>query len=473
MKNLSLKKNLVVPLLKLVSITLAIGLAAHAQAADVSSLKPASSHSAGVVSATNLEEDRYSLGLNADYAGSMYFNPDRNPAHAVQESVMTSVHMGMGITRDVQLNVGLRVTDEIMDPAARAVAMKDVQGFNATEETKRTRFAGLSLMPQYQIFKTSDAAIAAALMLESGAGGDTYSLTRSDKVNGGWMVMGSYGRKTDILFTGNTGFRYHKPENVADHVIRNEWFYRGSVSASVFPNIGVIASAEGRRLMKAGENGPMEKGSRKYRPIYSVGYNAGVEVDAFGSEISLYAGRARDNAEFGIGRRTYGMSLTYKFGANSNSHVDETSSNVAVSASAKEASTAKKNGRGPMGEDEVDFEADLEKADAAAGGKKGKRSMQEMDDFEQFEERNKNQKGKAEEIDDLDRQIEQVKKVKAERNRREELKRQAEERQRAKRDYSEMKNRDRKARAVEKEVRKEVDSYPYITDEESNWNGLE
>lgn len=476
MKNHSLKKNLVVPLLNLVSLTLAIGLSAHAaQAADITSLKPATSHSAGVVSATNLEEDRYSLGLNADYAGSVYFNPDRNPDHAVKEAVMTSVHMGMGITRDVQLNIGLRVTDEIIDPAARAVAMKDVTGFNAAEEATRTRFAGLSLMPQYQIFKSSDVALAAALMLESGASGDKYSLTRSDNVNGGWMVMGSYGRKTDILFTANTGFRYHKPENVADYLVRNEWFYRGGVSASVFPHIGVIASAEGRRLMKAGENGPMEKGSRKYRPIYSVGYNAGVEVDAFGTEIGLYAGRARDNAEYGIGRRTYGMSLSYKFGASSNSSsIDDSSSNV-VPVSANEANKApeKKRGRGPMGEDEVDFENDLEKADSAVNGKKGKRSYEEMDDFEQMEERTRQQKGKVQESDEIERQIEQVKKVKAERLRREELKRQAEERQRAKRDYSDMKNRDRKARAVEKEVRKEVDQYPYITDEESNWNGLE
>ncbi len=474
MKNVSLKKNLVVPLFNLVSLTLAVGLAAQAaQAADISSFKPATSHTGGVVGATNLDEGRYSFGLNADYAGSLYVNPSRNPDHAVKESVMTSIHMGTGITRDVQLNVGLRATDEIMEPAARAVAMKDVEGYNANEN-KRTRFAGVSIMPQYQIYKNSDVAMAAALMLESGSmSGETYSLTRSDKVNGGWMLMGSYGQKNDVLLTANTGFRYHKPESIGDYLVRNEWFYRGSASASVFPMVNVFASAEGRRLMKATDNGPMEKGSRKYRPIYSAGYHAGVELDVANTELSLYAGRARDNAEYGIGRRTYGMSLTYKIGdAKMTSNSDESApAPKVIPASAK---TEKKKARGPLGEEEeVNFERDLEKANGASG-KNEKRSVEDMDDFEQLEERNRQQKGKAEEAsDEVERQIEQVKKIKQERQRREELKRQAEERQRAKREYSDMKNRERKARAVEKEVRKEVDQYPVISDEESNWNGLE
>lgn len=450
--------------------------APSALATEVTPLRHKEGHRGQVSNAFVAPLGSYQLGLNSDYAGSVYVDPDGNRDLAIKEAVTSNISLIYGLTSRFQLGLSLNTSDEIAAPATYDYVHRHVAGTRPAS-MPRSAFNGVSLLGKYQFLSNGLFHMAFAAAIDSGMlDKDSYGLTRSDDPTGSWNLIATYGAPKSHQVSLNTGYRYRFPENVGPYLMRNEWFYRGGASAQVMDSIALFTSAEGRRVMRAPENGPFQKGSRRYRPEYSVGYHAGVALTLGESEIGLYAGRASETSHFGHGMRTYGMSLTMTLGGGS----DEPAPRLDPDRKPTEFDELdaykqkRSKAKGPLGEDrDVDFIRDME--DATERRVDAEKNPSDLDDFELLERREKEEREKPvrSSAEMAEEEIERIRAAKKAREEREAQRQAAEERARAKSDYEDLKTREKEMKKVEKDIKEQVDEYPTVTDDELNWKGLE
>lgn len=440
--------------------------------------------SAHVSDAYFMPQGSYRLGINHQYLGSVYTDFDGGKDTAIKEAQTSTVWMEMALSDRLHLGFSLSADDEITSPATRQTVFQN-SGLSSLPE-KRQQLSGFGISQKLGLLRSENVSLALRTSIHSGTTrGNTYSLLHNDRPTGILALISSLGREDSHHLDMNAGMYYQFPQQVEQYYMRNTAFYSAAAHFKLASDFFLFGSAEGRRLMRATANGPLESGSLDYRPFYSTGYYAGLRTTHKDIEVAAFSGRGREHSDFGQGRKVIGISLTYQPGrvtqnmkinapdpVKPNQSMPEDAMDNSDLDAARKASKAREGSRGPLGEDRpIDFISDMDYANSKS------KNTGEMDDFELVDRQNKAsvKKYKPGESPDekAERELETIRKARKVREEREMREAEAEAARERKKAFKESQRADENARKWEKDVRHEVDDYPYITNEEANWKGLE
>lgn len=241
-------------------------------------------------------------------------------ADLLRDANAMSLILGLGVSRSLQLSLGLHGTYENVSAAQRdeLFAVEDSTfGADGRGSVRDTGFSGASMLLKVRLLEASGFRLAAAPFIESGAGESaTYSVTRSVGPKGGLMGLASYGAPGVADVTVNLGWRYRDPEAVGSKTLRHEMFYKGLVEGFLSKTFSLFVAGEGRRLAVADDaSRGASDGALVYEPQYAGAVHGGFQARVGDAELSAYMGGKVGKADaIGYGERAFGVSLAYELG---------------------------------------------------------------------------------------------------------------------------------------------------------------
>lgn len=313
---------------KLLLALAALSLAPAAHAADTLPIGALDSEATAGVSKADAEGDGTIQGAFAwranESAAAARALDSRQAAAAADADLLRdanamSLILGLGVSRSLQLSLGLHgtyenVSDEQRDglfPAEDATLEPGWRG-----SVRDSGFSGASLLLKVRLVEASGFRLAAAPFIESGAGGSaSYSVTRSVGPKGGLVGLASYGAPGVADVSVNLGWRYRDPETIGSKTLRHEMFYKGLVEGFLSKTFSLFVAGEGRRLAVADDASRRSDGSLVYEPQHAGAVHGGFKARVGDAELSAFMGGKLGKADaFGYGERAFGASLAYELG---------------------------------------------------------------------------------------------------------------------------------------------------------------
>lgn len=381
-----------------------------------------------------------------------------------------SVLFGLGLLKNLDLNLGLHFSYEDVDPAARdnlsEKASTEAETLSWRGHVKDSAFSGASLALKYKLVEWEGLKLSLVPFVESGVGKrGQFALTRSDNALGGIVAAASYGRENAGELAVNIGYRYGKSQEFGDVILGNETFYRTSLTGFLSKTFGVFVMSDARNIsVKPKEENTDKKG----KTSSDLGFGGGLVASIENAKISAYylVGVKKDSV--GGFKNEAGLGVSFPIGKMSKSDKEE-SKEVAVM-SEKERREADLRARYPeMYTDSIDL-SDVE------GIKSGK---DKEDDFDVISRKmaEKEKARKAGYVSDDERmEKELIKMREADRRLQKEQEKQerAQAKLREKQEREHWKQEEAKMKRDRKAAKAKAAKLPYgITDDEVDWGGLE
>ncbi len=300
-------------LINKIILALAIGVlllvAADVFAADIRPVNGLDAQATGsVVPAKTLSSGGMAVGLGVHSAQSPV--PNRVLKDSQQDVIAEQINQvsalfAFGLSDILSLHLGVHGTQENLNEPYRA----------AVNQENASGFAGATVMTKLSVFSHRGINLSLAPFLESGAGDAAAgSLSRSSTVKGGWMILAGWQKRRLGSVDLNIGYRYRNPEVLGDLSLRNELVAQAAAKAYIMRGFGVMAGAQGRRIMVAAAETPNDGGKKTYEPIEAGEMQAGLVMDIDTLSLAAFGGQKIKGAGLGQGDRHVGISLAYVFG---------------------------------------------------------------------------------------------------------------------------------------------------------------
>ncbi len=406
-----------------------------------------------------------------------------------------SAMFGMGVASFLELGLAVHGTSEKINDQYRDELFGGSESSSLGEDkSQETSFSGVSGLAKLRLINRPGVKVAFAPFVKSGAGDSSKeSLSRSEKMTGGWMGIFSYGAQGVAEINLNGGMRYREPERVGSVLLRNEIFYQGSVEGFVSREVSLFLAGSGRKIKVAADEDQAVGDKRVYKNWDSGEGYVGATALLNGFRVSAYGGKKMSEASLGGGELAFGIGLGYVFKEKSSTAPMSTDiAEIEKSQEQEKADDQKqienwdpkvtneetKSADGytnkyvdPFGKEVVIFE-DVENTAAGKASNNG-----EKDDFNSLKERfiKKNANKKAEKLSETEIAEKELDKIKQidEKVSQENAKRQQIEMEQDRLERFELnKANELKSRRLQEDVRKETNGLPTVSDEDVNWDGL-
>ncbi|MGE0172181.1 MAG: hypothetical protein AB7T49_05325 [Oligoflexales bacterium] len=368
--------------------------------------------------------------------------------------------ISLGVTEGLELGLSASHTTETPDLEVREEAFSDSDG-----KFTPAGFSKASLEMKYNFVSGTNISSGVALDVSSKSDASgSASVSRSTSPTGGWLALMTVKYPEFVSLHLNAGMHYRYPELVAEYKIQNETLYGAGLAIHLGDHLDLFGQSEGRTLQikdTTEENG-------KYTKVASVVNSGGVKINAGSADLAISAGRDSRNKEFGSAHSIVKLAISYTFGGDSNSSIDD-SSDDEESADAPIRQQVKTKPR-TLEDDvkEVNFLRNMESAEE-------EQTDREIDDFELMERKSRSQKAKkdASEEELADQELERLRNMEAQHQKRVEKSRRVESEQNRRRNKKAYDAEQQEYKNLYKDVKHEADEIPTITRDEVEWKGLE
>lgn len=290
--------------------------AGHLYGADLLSSATGDATAVGKVSSAELmPAGQMAVGMSIDGADRINYRSSSKQLDILSSGHLGALNFSLGLHEFIQLDFAVRGSYEALQYPLRSGLYngQDEEGLKVRE----TAYAGSRMQVKIGLYQSPNFSLAFAPFIEEGMGQHAkYALTRSEKLQGGFLGMMTYGQRGIAEFSLNLGMKYRNPVDFGDRLIRNEGILKSNLKVFVSEEISVFLSGNARKLMIAEKT---ENEDLKYVGKDSGEVLLGASFENRDFIFSIYGGgEVIKNADYGMGKNSYGLNVAYKFG-NTNS----------------------------------------------------------------------------------------------------------------------------------------------------------
>lgn len=437
------------------------------------------------VSAKVLRSNQLSLSSSYYYLSEPNINLIDGTYHNLKmdSASIFSTNIGYGIADIIEFDLGVHFSHEQMDQDVRKIIAErsdeKTQTSLASNYPKNFDFSGVSALMKVSLLDLSMYRLALSGLIESAAKESaSYTLTRSSKLSGGWILSNEIDLGKYFEFDLNIGDIYSHSQQVGDYKIADRMFIQSIAKIKTSDFLIFFLGSEYKHI--------------KLNSAYTVTANAytGIELQGKNFGLQTFVGRYISESCLGYAPFSVGLSLTYRttpvnytsldsndLDQDQDENKDQATNKVSKDKKPRLVASSSKEDLRFTQKDGVFYDEDGQIIDVQGSLKK--EFQDDRDEFYDFDRKIQASR-QGEQVDPavISEQYyqEELAKARAQKEleyKKEVRKQQLAEIERKKALKKRVEEEDRLERKYQNSQFDELNDLPEITDDEINWNGLE
>ncbi len=215
-----------------------------------------------------------------------------------------SSSVGYGLFDIVEFDLGVHFSHENMDSDIRNIVINRVDERTKASQSstmpKDFDFSSVSGLVKVQVLDFSSYKLALSALIESaGKKSSAYTVTRSSKLSGGWIISNELDLGRYVEFGLNFGDIYTTAQQFGDYKVADRIFTQALITLKPADMFSVFVGGEYKHL--------------KLNSTYTLTGDAfgGIKISSKNFELTSYFGKQVSESCLGYGPLSFGISLTY------------------------------------------------------------------------------------------------------------------------------------------------------------------